>query len=191
MPDRARITSLEAIESFRAKLIVYRDKASRVLDEANDEVVRTRLWLDQDRAAYWQSQIRRLARELEQREQELFSARLSALSDSSHSQQAAVAKAKQAMRDAEAKRLAVRQWQRQFDHRVEPLARQVEKLRHTVGHDLALAVARLSELIRTVSAYAEHSPPSPSSAASAADADSAGDESPEEDQHSQPENESR
>ena len=32
MPERAKVTSLEAIEDFRAKLIIYRAKAGRVLD---------------------------------------------------------------------------------------------------------------------------------------------------------------
>jgi two-component system NtrC family sensor kinase len=35
MPDRAHVASLEAIENFRAKLIIYRDKAGRVLDEVD------------------------------------------------------------------------------------------------------------------------------------------------------------
>ena len=71
MPDRARVTSLEAIEAFRAKLIIYRDKAGRVLDEVSDEVTRTRVWLQSDRRTYWQSQVERRTRELQQRQQEL------------------------------------------------------------------------------------------------------------------------
>ena len=103
MPERAKVTSLEAIEDFRAKLIIYRDKAGRVLDEVSDEVTRTRLWLQSERPAHWQNQIRRCTRELEQRQQELFSAQLSGLRDSSYAQQAAVQKARRAIRDAEEK----------------------------------------------------------------------------------------
>lgn len=158
MPDRAKVLSLEAIEKFRAKVILYRDRAARVLDEANDEVVRTRLWLEQDRLPHWQNEIRRRNRELEQRQQELFSAQLSGLREASYTQQAAVQKAKHAIREAEETLKRVKQWNRQFDHRVEPLARQVEKLRHTLGHDLGMAVAWLAEVIRTISAYAELSP---------------------------------
>ena len=35
MPERAKVTSLEAIEAFRARLIVYRERAGRVLDGAS------------------------------------------------------------------------------------------------------------------------------------------------------------
>ena len=68
MPERARVTSLEAIETFRATLIVYREKAGRVLDEVNDSVVRTRLWLQTNRVAHWKNEVRRCDRELKQRQ---------------------------------------------------------------------------------------------------------------------------
>jgi DNA repair exonuclease SbcCD ATPase subunit len=155
MPDRAKVTSLEAIESFRAKLIIYRDKAGRVLDEVSDEVTRTRLWLEQDRIAHWQNQIRTRHRELEQRQQELFTAQLSGLLQASQVQQAAVQKARQALRDAEARLQVVKQWIRQYDQRVEPLGRQVEKFRHTLGTDLGRAVAWMNELLKTLSDYVE------------------------------------
>ena len=172
MPDRARVTSLEAIESFRAKLIIYRDKAGRVLDEVSDEVIRTRLWLENDRIAYWQNQIRTRHRELEQRQQELFAAQLSGLLEASQVQQAAVQKARQALREAEGRLQLVKQWNRQFDQRVEPLGRQVEKLRHNLGNDLGHAVAWLNELLKTLSEYTELSAkpglaPPPSTAGSA------------------------
>ena len=162
MADRARVTSLEAIESFRAKLIIYREKAGRVLDEISDDVIRTRLWLENDRIAHWQNEIKRRTRELEMRRQELFSAQLSGLREASYVQQQAVVKAKQALRDAEERLQLVKQWSRQFDQRVEPLARHVDKLRHTLGNDMGLAVAWLAELLKTLSAYAElsHAPAS-------------------------------
>ena len=167
MPERARVTSLEAIETFRARLIIYRDKAGRVLDEVSDEVIRTRLWLENDRITHWQNEIRRRKRELEQRQQELFSAQLSGLREASYVQQQAVVKAKQALRDAEERLQAVKQWSRQYDQRVEPLARHVDKLRHTLGNDMGLAVAWLAEVLKTLAAYAElshtpaSSPPTP------------------------------
>ena len=169
MPDHARVTSLEVLEDFRAKLILYREKAGRVLDEVSDEVIRTRVWLESDRQPHWQNEIRRLTRELEQRQQELFSAELSGLLEASALQHAAVQKARRAIRGAEEKLQLVRQWQRQFDHRVEPPARQVEKLRHTLSHDLALAVAWLNEMTKTLSAYAELSPGSATPAAPLSD----------------------
>jgi len=174
MPERAKVTSLEAIESFRAKLIIYREKAGRVLDEISDEVIRTRLWLENDRVAHWQNEIKRRTRELEMRRQELFSAQLAGLREASYVQQQAVVKAKKALRDAEERLQAVKQWTRQFDQRVEPLARHVDKLRHTLGNDMGLAVAWLAELLKTLAAYAElsHAPASSPPAQSESNVDS-------------------
>lgn len=158
MPDHAKVTSLEAIEDFRAKLIVYRDKARRVLDEVNHDVARSRAWLENERPAHWQNQIRLRTRQLEQRQQELFSAQLSGLRDSSYAQQAEVQKARHSIRDSEEKLKITNQWTRQFDHRVETPARQVEQLRQVLDHDLGQAVLWLNELIKTLGAYAELSP---------------------------------
>lgn len=159
MPERARVTSLEAVEVFRAALVLYRERAARVLDEAGEEVVRTRAWLQQDRLPHWQEQIRRLSRELEQRQQELFTAQLSDLHGAPRPEQLAVQKARRALEQAEERLRAVRHWHRQFDQRVEPLARHVDKLRHYLAHDLSAALGFLAEVLRTLSAYAELSPP--------------------------------
>jgi len=178
MPDSAKVTSLEAIEAFRAKLIVYREKASRVLDEVGDEVTRARLWLETDRPAHWQNQIKQRTRALEQAQQELFSAQLSGLRDASFAQQAAVQKSRRAIGEAEDQVKLVKQWRRQFDQRVESPARQVEKLRHILSHDLGQAVAWLNEVTKTLANYAQLSPDTAKSPPSAESPVESGDELP-------------
>lgn len=173
MPERARVNSVEAIEAFRAKVILYREKANRVLDEISDEVTRTRLWLQLDRPAFWTGEIRRRTRELEARQQELFTARVSVFNDPVDVKQGLVRKAREAVRAGEAKQVAVRQWTRAYDQRVETPAKQVEKLRHIVDKDLGLAVQYLTQVARTLNAYSETAPtaaapPSPGAAAAAA-----------------------
>jgi len=155
MPERAKVTSLEAIEAFRSRLIVYREKAGRVLDEVAEEVLRTRMWLENDRITFWEGQIRRKNKELEMRQQELFSAQISGMRDASFVQQQAVQKARQALRDAEDKLRLVKVWNRQYDQRVEPMGKQVEKFRHNISHDLASALAYLDQVIKTLAEYSE------------------------------------
>lgn len=155
MPDRAKVTSLEAIELFRARLVIYREKAGRVLDEVSEEVMRTRVWLQTDRVTFWEGQIRRRQKDLEMRQQELFSAQISGMKDASFAQQQAVRRARQAIADAEAKLTIVKQWNRQYDQRVEPVSKQVEKLRHNLIHDLGNAIAFLSQVTKTLAEYTE------------------------------------
>ena len=158
MSERAKVTSLEAIEVFRARLIIYRDKAGRVLDEAGEDVIRTRVWLQTDRVTFWEGQIRRRAKELEMRQQELFSAQLSGMRDASFVQQQAVQRARRSIGEAEGKLHIVKQWSRQYDQRVEPLGKQVEKLRHNLIHDLGQAIAFLGEVTKTLAEYTEMRP---------------------------------
>lgn len=155
MSERAKVTSLEAIEAFRSRLIIYREKAGRVLDEVAEEVLRTRMWLQGDRITFWESQIRRKQKELEMRQQELFSAQISGMRDASFVQQQAVQRARHALRDAEGKLRLVKLWNRQYDQRVEPVGKQVEKFRHNISHDLSNAVAYLDQVIKTLAEYSE------------------------------------
>jgi flagellar biosynthesis chaperone FliJ len=161
MPDRAQVTSLEAIEAFRARLITYREKAGRVLDEVSDEVTRARLRLQTDYRMNCEGQIRRCHKEVEMRQQELFSAQLSGLREASYAQQHAVNRAKQKLREAEEKLQKIKIWHRQFDQRVEPPTRQVDKLRHTLVNDLAQGIAHLAAITKTLDDYAGLTPSSP------------------------------
>lgn len=159
MAARAKVRSVEALEEFRTALIRYLEKAVVAVDEATDEVRRTKEWLVRDCPAHWRREGARRERVLKQREQELFTARLSGLQDDTSAQQLAVARARRALEEVEEKLRRTREWARQYDGRVEPLARRVDKLRHTLAQDMRRAVAFLDGAIRTLEAYAEVKPP--------------------------------
>ena len=65
-PTQANITSLEALDSFRSSLIVFLTKARRSLDEAGEEVRRTRQWVQHDQRTHWEGEFRRRTKQLEQ-----------------------------------------------------------------------------------------------------------------------------
>ncbi len=77
MPQKAHVTSVEALEAFRSSLIVYVSKARPTLEEVTADVLRTRLWLETEQRTHWEGQVRRRAKELEQAQAALFSARIS------------------------------------------------------------------------------------------------------------------
>jgi len=164
MPDRAKVTSLEALEAYRASLIVYLAKASRALDEVSDEVVRTRLWVQTDRREHWEHEVRQRTKVFEEKQQELFRARMSTLQQATQAEQAAALKARRALEEAESRLTAVKRWSRQYESRVEPLAKEVDRLRDFLTAHMGKAVLYLSEAIRTLSAYAELARPDLSAA---------------------------
>jgi len=169
MPDRAHVTSVDALESFRASLIVYLGKARSTLEEVSADVQRMRDWLENEQRTYWEHELRRRSRDLQEAQQALFSSRLSQLREASAAEQMAVQRAKRALDQADAKLRVVKQWNRVFDNRVDPLVKQMEKLHTVLAHDMVQAVAFLAQAINTLHAYADIVPPSATGAAAAGD----------------------
>ncbi|MBI5385222.1 MAG: hypothetical protein HZA90_11120 [Verrucomicrobia bacterium] len=154
MADQARITSVEALDEFRASLIVYLSKARPALEEVSSDVLRVRTWLEHEQRTHWENQLRRRTRALEQAQQALFGARVSTLREATEAENAAVQRARRAVEEAEAKLKRVRHWSRDFDSHVEPMAKQLDQLRNLLAIDLPRAVAHLAEVIKTLSDYA-------------------------------------
>jgi uncharacterized protein YukE len=77
MPDRAHVTSVDALEAFRSNLIVYLTKARATLEEVSAQVQRMRGWLGGEQRTRWENEMRRRTQALQEAQQALFSARLS------------------------------------------------------------------------------------------------------------------
>jgi hypothetical protein len=166
MPQRARVTSVEALDSFRADLIVYVSKARPALEEVTAEVLRAKNWLENDQRNYWENQVRRRAKALEEAAAALLSARMSNLRKETAAEQMAVLRAKRSLHEAQDKLSVVKRWARDFDNRVQPLVKQMEKMHGILATDLVQAIAYLGGAVKTLAAYAEGAPP-PASAPSA------------------------
>jgi len=128
MAERAQVTSFEAVESFRADLIVFLSRARAVLEEASDDVLRTRLWVQNDQRRLWENETRVRGRKLEEARAELFNAKLSQFQESTALQLMAVQRAERAAREAEAKLALLKKWDRELENRTDPLVKQVTQL---------------------------------------------------------------
>lgn len=155
MPPRAHVTSVQALESFRASLLIYVSKARPTLEEVSADVLRARSWLENEQRTHWENEVRKRTRALEQAQQALFSAKLSNLRKESAAEVKAVHLAKRALEEAREKLRRVKQWTREFDSRVEPLVKQMEKLHTLLSNDLVQAAAYLAEAIATLESYAD------------------------------------
>ena len=174
MASQAKVTSLDALESFRASLIIFLTKGRRSLDDVGDEVRRTRQWVQNDQRLRWENELRRRRRDLAQAEQELFSAKLSGLRDSIAVPQAMARKAKAAVEEAEGKLRNIKRWNRDYDGLVDPLLKRLQGLREIFDHEMPHGITFLVGALRTLEAYSESAAPSapnPSPAAEASPAD--------------------
>ena len=172
MADKAQISSVEALEAFRARLIVFLGQARPVLEEVSGEMSRTRLWLQNDQRAFWELELRRRERRLEEAKQELFSARMSTIpTGSTPLLHMAVQRAQHSIQEAEAKLKTLRRWENELDNRAAPLLKQLDQLRGFLASDMAQAVAYLDRALSALDAYRSLTPgSSPSSAAGPAPA---------------------
>jgi hypothetical protein len=155
MPERAHVTSVDALRAFRTALIIYVSKARPTIEEVSADVLRTRMWLESDRRVHWEAQVRKRRRKLEEAQQNLFAVSMSKLRDVTMAERLAVRKAKEALEEAEDKLGRVKQWIRELDAKLEPLTRQLEKLHTVLSNDMTNAIAHLDTAAQTLEAYAE------------------------------------
>jgi len=154
MPQKAHVTSVDALEAFRANLINYVSKARPTLEEVSAEVVRAKQWLQNEQRTRLEAQVRRRSKELEEAQQALFSARIANLRDETTAEQANFHRARRALNEAQEKLRILKTWNREFDSRVDPLVKQMEKMHTILANDLSQAVVYLGEAIRTLDSYA-------------------------------------
>ncbi len=167
MANQVKVTSIEALGTFRAGLIIFLTDAHRSVDEVQDEVRRTRDWLQNDRRPHWEGQLRRWRKLLDQAQGEYMSARLSGLRDSTVAQEMAVLKAKRHLAEAEEKLRVVKIWSRDFDHVVMPMLKRIEGLRQYLDYDLPKALAYLVQTQNILEGYTEVRVPSQEPSANA------------------------
>ena len=159
MVERAQVTSVEAMESFRASLIVFIKNARAALEEASDEVLRLRSWVQDDQRRHWEHETRVRERKLEEARAELFRARLSQFHESTALQLMAVQRAERAVREAETRLTVVKKWDRELENRTDPLLKEVNQLHGFLTADMARALAYLDQVVGTLAAYTSVAPP--------------------------------
>ena len=161
MAGKAQITSVEAIEAFRANLIVYLNHARPALDEIGNEMSRTRLWLQNDHRTFWEQELRMRNRKLEEAKQELFNATMSSIQTGTAAfLQMTMQRAQRAVQEAEAKLKMLKRWDNELDNRAAPLMKQTEQLQGFLATEMARAVAYLDQVLRALDAYQNVAPAS-------------------------------
>ncbi len=153
--SEANVTNIEALERFRSSLVLFLERAGFALDEVSEEVKRTRIWLQTEQAMKLTHEMKRRQREMEQLEQEMFTARLSDLAQKKTGMQMQINKKRREIHELEGKIRAVKGWLRNFDSVVETEARKAEKLRQQIDIEMARAVTFLTESVRQLRAYSD------------------------------------
>ena len=154
MAIQAKITSVEAIEYFRAALILFASEARPALEEVSSEVTRLRLWLENDQWRHWEYELRLRNKKLEQAQAELLTMRLSDFSETTSLQQMTVRRARQAVEQAGEKLKSLKKWDRDLENRAAPMLKEIEQLHNFLTGEMPKALAYLAQVVRTLDAYA-------------------------------------
>ncbi|MEI9893316.1 MAG: hypothetical protein WDN28_05290 [Chthoniobacter sp.] len=166
-PHQANVTSVDVLDVFRSSLLIFQGKARRALDDASDELRRTRMWLQHEQRTRWEGELKKRCRTLDQAVQELMSAKLSSMRDNITFQQNAVRKAKVAVAEAEEKLRQIKKWNQNFDAIADPPWPSAS--RGSASSSISISprgVTFLVQAARTLDAYAEtHEPKSAPAAA--------------------------
>jgi chromosome segregation ATPase len=161
MAIQAKVTSTDALESFRASLIVFLGKAKRAVDDASDEVRRTRQWLQHDQRTLLESELRRKTKQLDQAQAELMSAKLGATVNQQSAlmnRQMAVARLQREIAEVQGKLRKVKGWTQNYDTATEPVLKRVEKLRQSLD-ELPKAISYLVSVQKVLEDYADSAGP--------------------------------
>jgi hypothetical protein len=163
MSSQATVHSVEALKDFRVALALYSEDTLGALGAIEAEVRRTVRWLEQERPAYWQDQIKRRREQVSQARAEVFRKNLQKRPDYTppmSEQKENLRKAEASLQDAEKRLNMVKKWQPRLQHAVLEYHASVQRLKDLAGADLPAAVDLLSKLIDALEAYLSVQPPS-------------------------------
>ncbi len=153
---QAEVTSIEVLKTFRNQLIVYVSEARRTVEDARHNVSGMRQWLQHDRRTFWETELRKRRRALEDAQAFKFSADLNETS-SGHEARKDLEKARRLMLEAENKLAYLKKLGRQYDSLVEPMAKPMDTFIYLLEADMPKAIAFLNKTIDTLQSYAQSS----------------------------------
>ena len=120
-----------------------------------------RAWLQHDQRLSWEGELRRRAKLLDQAQQELRGAQFTGARDSALMvRKAAVARAEEAVAEAERKLKRVKDWSQKYDNNADPILKRLEGMRQYLDVELPKATAYLRNAQTLIEQYADASPKS-------------------------------
>jgi len=154
----ANVHSIEALESLRSALLRFKGEAQGALNAAAMEINRTQEWL-KERLQYWQSELRRRQRALQEAEAQL-SACLAMAAAANLSEvvcsipQENVLRAQRRVREAEQELYTVQVYIKRVGEAVGIYQQQARRLASTLDNDLLKGAELLSESVAILLSYA-------------------------------------
>lgn len=155
MSQFAHVTSLDVLRDFKAALAEFAEQANQALSEAQSDVQRTIWWIQNDRHAHWQREIKKRTDKVAQAKAELFKKQL----ESNDARTSAVVerknlqKAQNALEEAEEKLRRVKKWHQVLERELMLFKAGCAQVSGAVQGDLPMALGRMDRMIDSLEAY--------------------------------------
>ncbi len=156
MSAAANVQSLEAIREFRGALQQFGEQATDGLDSIHAQIHRVNDWLQHERPAYWQQQIRRGYDQLAEARTSLEQCRMRTVGGHRPAcleEKQAVARAKARLEQAQEKLKVVRHWQRLVEEEASEFRGRCSQLDSLLQRDLPRMRGLLDRILASLASY--------------------------------------
>ena len=155
--SQARVDSLEVLREFKVALWKFQEAAIASLSDADAEMQRVTMWVENEQTTHWQGQIRKRQDAVERAKEAVRMKKI--FKDATGRQQSAVEEEKalrlamQRLAEAQQKLAATKRWTRALQKEIELYRGGVQRFATTVHGDIPTAVAHLESLAAKLDAY--------------------------------------
>ena len=160
MAQKARVTSIEALEAFRPVLVAFTEETATALLSAESDAGRTAQWLRGDMIPYWKKEVRVRNEDLVRAKSKLTVKQHEKEDDerTTVDERKAVEKAKRRLAAAEEKLEKSRRWVRRLEKSQDDFRGAIGAFKTLIDQQMPRAVARLDHSITTLDAYTKVAP---------------------------------
>jgi hypothetical protein len=156
MSSQAEVHSIEALKDLRVAMALFADDVLGALGGVDMEVRRTVQWLQHDRKAYWQEQIKRRREQVSSAQAEVFRRKLAKTADYTPAyseQKELLRRAEASLRDAEMRAEFVKKWEPALQQAVLEYHASTRRIKDLAAGDVPRALAVLERMVDALEAY--------------------------------------
>ena len=175
MSRYARVDSLDSLQAFKVALVKFAEASMVALSDAESEISRTMMWLENEQTAHWQNQIRKRAQVVERCREALRSKKIFkdafGRQQSTIDEEKALRRAILAFEEAEQKLANTRKAINVMRREQQNYKGGVQRFHTCVESDVPAAIAQLSNMLNSLREYVAAAPAAAVSTAPSGDVD--------------------
>lgn len=156
MGESARITSVDAVVHFLNVLRTQQDRATELLTVQQQEMNRVSRWFEEELPYQWRQVLRRRYDKVAETRTAYENCRLRTVAGerpACFEEKKAYERAKQSLRDVEAKEEVVQRWRTRYMQEAQECQGRLSKLQNYLDHDLERTIALLERMVDSLEEY--------------------------------------